>query len=237
AAADSCGGIVATTGSNRQAGRHSDRSGDLRRDLAGDVRALVYGGQPFDGDLETVQHLCGPCARAEIEQERPGCIRRVGGELASQPKADEVLGQQDVADGSISVGFFVTQPQDFWSLKSGDGGIACDFEQSLTADLLIDGFALACGSLVIPEQGRPDDLARVVEEDGPVHLTREAERHRRRLQLGGDAAEHSLARRPPPRRIAITCAPAVAADLMPLPESSTAVHSVGATAILRASSR
>ena len=201
AAADGCGGVVATTGGNRQTGRHSDRSGDRRRDLAGDVRALVYGGQPFDGDLETVQHICGPCARAEIEQERPGCIRRVGGELASQPKADEVLGQQDVADGSISVGFFVTQPQDFWSLKSSDGGIARDFEQSLTADLLIDGFALACGSLVVPEQGGPDDLARAVEEDGPMHLTREAERHWRRFQLGGDAAEHGLARRPPPLRI------------------------------------
>src|SRR5439155_307678 len=105
-----------------------------------------------------------------------------------------------MADGSISVGFFVTQPQDFWSLKSGDGAVAGDFEQSLTADLLIDGFALACGSLVVPEQGGPDYLARVVEEDGPVHLTREAERHCRSLRRPRKASAQQPSFGPAPGR-------------------------------------
>src|SRR5262249_50728592 len=73
-------------------------------------------------------------------------------------------------------------------------------ERRAPAGFLLDLLALRRGPLVVPEQGRPDDLAFPVEEDGAVHLATQAESGyvlRPELTRAQDLL-HRLDRRVPP---------------------------------------
>src|SRR5262249_7352392 len=92
-----------------------------------------------------------------------------------QAVADVVLREQHVFDAPERVRLLVPKPQDLRRLEPGERRVARDLDEPALAHQLGDDLALLRGPLVVPEQCRPDHVARRVQEHRPVHLAGEAD--------------------------------------------------------------
>ncbi|NBU64809.1 MAG: hypothetical protein EBS29_09960 [Chloroflexia bacterium] len=72
-------------------------------------------------------------------------------------------------------GLVIAYPQNLGSLEASQCRVARDFDEALGADALGDFGAFGGSALVIPEQGRADDLVISIQKDRAVHLARQAD--------------------------------------------------------------
>ena len=164
-------------------GRLVARTGDLGR--------LVRRRQPLERDLERRADLLRPAAPADVEEQRPGGVGDVDRVLPGQPEADVVLREQDPPDPAVGLRFVAGEPQQLRRGEPGQRPVPGQLDQALEADAALDLGALGGGSLVVPEDRRPQNPVALAERDEPVHLAAEADRPFRQ------PGEHRL-RGPPP---------------------------------------
>ena len=193
--------VVAAARGDRQAAREPELVGHVVAHRGRHLGPLVDLRQPLARDLERVEDLGRPVARAHVEQQRAGGVRGVGRALAGELEPHVVLRQQHARDARVRVRLVVAQPQDLRRLEAGERGIAGQLEQPLRADALGDLVALGRGALVVPQQRRADHRAARVEEHGPVHLAGEAEPDDLVGAGRGDLRQHRLRRLPPVGRL------------------------------------
>ena len=74
---------------------------------AGHLRSLVHRRHPLARDLQRVEDLGRPVARADVEQQRPRRVRRVGRALAGEHQPHVVLRQQHARHARVGVGLVV----------------------------------------------------------------------------------------------------------------------------------
>ena len=176
AAADAAGGLVAAARGHGEVLGKAGPRGRVRREATGDFGPLERGGHEGGVDVQHAHQVLTPTAVAHVEQERAGGVGDVGGELAGEDIADVVLRKQDLGHARVVGGLLVAEPEDLGRGEASERGVADHLDQPALADALGDGVALRGGSLVAPEQGRADDAAVGIEEDGAVHLTGQTER-------------------------------------------------------------
>ena len=189
--------VVPTAGGNRDSRRESEIVRDVRSQPAGGVGALEDLGQPLGTNFQRLQDFSRPAAGFEIEKQGSRRVGGVGCLFARELEADVILGQQDGGQSSIGRRLLVAKPQQFRRLESSQGGVAGDLDEAARAHTLGDRFALGCGSLVVPQQSRPDDLISAVEKNRAVHLAREADAFDVPPHPGRDLGDHLAASLPP----------------------------------------
>ena len=82
-------------------------------------------------------------------------------------------------------------------MKARERGVSGDRAQAVAAD---GGFERERGrarALIVPQQRRPDHRGPLVEEDGAVHLARDADAANRAIVRRGDPAQRLDGRVPP----------------------------------------
>ena len=130
---------------------------------------------PVARHFERVQHLGGPTALADVEEGGAGSIGDLSVELAGQPEADVILGQQHLPDLSVGLRLILPDPDDFGRREAGQHRVRCQLDDPLPTDALRDPRALRAGALVAPEERRAQHLMPRVQEDRAVHLPRETD--------------------------------------------------------------
>ena len=144
---------------------------------------------------ERLEHHRRPVAGGEVEQLGPGAVGLVQRVPAGQPVADVVLGQQHVGDARPDLGLVRANPGQLGRREPGQRVVAGDLDEALRADGRADRVALGGRALVVPQDRRPQDLARGVEQHEPVHLPGEPDA----LDVVGRDARRPPARRRSPR--------------------------------------
>jgi len=100
----------------------------------------------------------------------------------------------------IYFGLMLCHPQDLGSGETGQRHIASDLDELLPAHALVDRIALGLGTLIIPQDGRPEHLASLIQQNQPVHLAGQADRGNI-FHLNSRNGQHladALRGRPPP---------------------------------------
>jgi hypothetical protein len=106
-----------------------------------------------------------PGALADVEQQRPGGIGRVGAERARQLKVDVILGQHDVAHPRKRGGLALPQPQYLGGGEAGECPVAYKFREGAFSHVAHDALALDGGALVAPDDAGRHHFEIRVEED------------------------------------------------------------------------
>ncbi len=162
--------VVPAAGGHRDARGQTYLGGHTLAQGARALGPLVDTGHPLVGDLQGVQDLAGPLALPHVEEKGAGGVGGVGGVLAGQPQPDVVLGQEHAGHPPEVLGLLVAQPDYFWRLEAGQGGVAGDRDQTLLADGPRYPVALGPRALVVPQEGGPDHLIGRIQKDRAVHL-------------------------------------------------------------------
>ena len=156
--------------------------------VAGELRALERRRQPAAVDPERVEDLGRPVAGRQVEQDRAGAVGLVDRVVAGEPQPDVVLRQQDVGDPGPDVRLVVADPDELRSREAGQRVVAGDRDEPLRPDGGPDRVALGGGALVVPQDRRPEDAVRVVQQHEAVHLAGQPDR--------GDVARPGCRSRP-----------------------------------------
>jgi hypothetical protein len=82
-----------------------------------------------------------------------------------------VLRQQDPGDPSPHVGLVTPDPQQLRCREARERVVAGHREQALASDERPDLIAFGFGSLIVPQDRGPQDIAGGVQRHEPVHLT------------------------------------------------------------------
>jgi hypothetical protein len=170
AGTDRGGRVVSPARGDRDPRWQAEVLSNIRRKRPGGLGALEHVRQPPGRDAERVEDLAGPRPPRQIQEQGPRGVGGVGREPARQPVADVVLRQQHALDPRERVRLLVAEPQDLRRLEPGERGVAGDLDQPALADGFRDGLALPRGALVVPQQRRPDHVARGIQEYRAVHL-------------------------------------------------------------------
>ena len=131
---------------------------------------------------------------------RPRTVGLVHGVVAGEPEPEVVLGQEHVRGRSPDVGLVVADPHELGRGEPGQGVVAGDLDQALGSDRRPDGVAFGGGPLVVPQDRRPEDLVRRIQQDEAVHLAGEPDRDdlgRRDAGRRQDRSDRVDAARPP----------------------------------------
>ena len=163
--------VVSGAADNRCAGRKSGRFRGLRRDRTGDLRAFIDRCEQGLVDAELLEHLVAPAAVGDIQQTHAGRVRNLGGELAGQAVADEILREKDVTALFIDLRLVVAHPKNLGGGPAGERRIGGQLNQTVLADLLVDLVALLAGALVAPDDAAAQNLALAIQHDQTVHLS------------------------------------------------------------------
>ena len=86
---------------------------------ARDLGRLRHPGQPLQRDPERLADLAAPLAPRDVEQQRPGGVRRVDRVLPRQPEPHVVLREQHVRHAGPDLGLVLAHPQ---QLRRGEPG-------------------------------------------------------------------------------------------------------------------
>ena len=198
ARADGGAGIVAAAGDD---GRADGQAGDAalpRGHVARHFRALEHIGQQAFGHLQRLQHLAAVAPLPQVEEQRARGVGGIGRVAAGQPQADEVLGQHQLREAGRGFGLMAPQPQQLGRLEAGAGAVAGDRDHPLAAEAAVDLVAFGVRAGVVPEQGRADRLAIVVQEYRAVHLPGQPDRGDGTVAGGGREPQQDVDRGPPP---------------------------------------
>ena len=174
--ADRVRGLVAATGDHGRPDTQTRRRGRRRAHRARHLGTLVRPRHPRRVDAERREHLRRPVPRGEVEEQRAGAVGLVERVLTGQSQADVVLGEQDVRDAAPDVRLVVAHPHELRRREAGQRVVAGDLDESLGPDGLADRVARRGGPLVVPQDGRAQDVVGRVEEHGAVHLAGQADR-------------------------------------------------------------
>ena len=101
-------------------------------------------------------------------------------------ESDVVLGEADPGNPIGDIGFVLLDPTQLGGGEAGQGGFAGVPDQRLSAKPFVDLLALLDCSLVVPENGRSEDMAGFIVEHEAMHLAGEGDgvdRVRRRKSL------------------------------------------------------
>ncbi|MDR6548915.1 hypothetical protein J2736_000098 [Paenibacillus qinlingensis] len=109
-----------------------------------------------------------------IKQQRAARVGHVHAERSRQAQPDIILRQQQMPNAGVVLRLMLPEPKELRRGEAGQRLIACEAAELGFADGRLDVGALLRGALIAPEQRRPDNLLRLVEEDRPVHLAGEA---------------------------------------------------------------
>ena len=160
-----------------------------------------HGGSRARIDLQLAQKLATPAAIGDVEHQGAGSVAHLGRERAGEPVADVVLGQEDLAHPVPVLRLMLANPEQLGCGEPRERRVGHHPDQGLAAaGTLLDLAALSRGSLIVPEQGRANDRAGLVEEDRAVHLPGEADPGdvgRLELALGQHGLDRLLRRVPP----------------------------------------
>jgi hypothetical protein len=119
-----------------------------------------------------------------VVHERAGGIRRLRGQLASEPIANVVLGEHDLVEAPEGRRLVFAQPEDLREREAFERWIRNPFAQALLADQRRDLAALLGRPSIAPQQGRTYDFPGAIEEYGRMHLARKTDAaDLRRLEL------------------------------------------------------
>ena len=201
---DPVGRLVAAAGHDRRALPQAGRRRRGGRHHAGDRRALEDRRQPGWVDLECADDLGRPGPPGQVEQDRPCAISRINRVVAGQEQPDVILGQQDVGDPGPGLGLVLADPDELGRREAGQGIVAGDLDQPLRPDGLPDQVAFRAGSLVVPEDRRPEHVVGPIEQDGAVHLPGQPDRGDvvgTDPGRGQDRPDRGLRRGPPQGRV------------------------------------
>ena len=190
--ADGAGSLIAPAGDHGHAHAQPRGLGGFPGQVPGDGRALVRGRQVRGGDIQRRQHFRRPGARPQVEQDGAGPVGAVHGVGVGQLEAHIVLGQEDVAGARPDLRLVLLHPEDLGRREAGERVVAGNGDEARLAQAGAHLVALGARALVVPEDGRAQDLAGLVQEDQPVHLPGEADGGDRLgvdPRLGEDAAD------------------------------------------------
>src|SRR5690606_20913673 len=158
-------------------GRLGSKSGGLRRlpcDCAGHLGPLVRLRKPGSWYVEAVENEIGPITRSNVEQERSrgsGPVRRP---LPGQTKSNVVLRKENGIDLMVDLRFVMADPEELGSREARECVVSGGGNAGITPHLLADFVALGGRALIVPEDGRPEHLARCIEEHQAMHLAGKA---------------------------------------------------------------
>jgi len=176
AVADGAGGLIATAAHHRNTGHQATGPGGLLRQNARDFGRLVDRRQQGRIDVEQAQEFLGPAAALDVQQERARGVADFGGKLAGQAVADVVLRQENLRGALINARLVSADPEDLRRREAREGRVRDHAEETApTAGRPGDLVALGAGPLIVPEDRAAKDPAAPVEEDGAVHLARQAD--------------------------------------------------------------
>ncbi len=170
---DGIGRLIASPRHHRRPLAKACRPGRLLAEGPGHFRALVRRGEQRGVEIEGVEHLRGPGASGEIEEDRPRPVGHIDGKPTGEPEPQVVLGEQHVANSLPARRLVIAYPEQLGSREAGEGVVAGDLDETLRPDPASDLLALGLGPLVVPEDGGADDVTRLVEQHRAVHLTGE----------------------------------------------------------------
>ncbi len=200
--ADGGGGLIAAAGHHGGPGRQPR---DLRRrggDRPRHVGPFVRPWEPGGVEAERVEHLVGPVAQREVEEQRAGTVGAVHGMVAGEVVPDEVLRQEHVRDPRPDLGLVAPDPEELGSGEPRERVVPGDRDQPLRAHDLADQVAFLGRPLVVPEDRGAEDVTGSIQHHGAVHLAGES--HRRDLVAGDPGIRQRgtdrFDRRVPPQR-------------------------------------
>ena len=202
--ADGVGSLVAGPAHDRRAGPQARGRRRGLRDVADHVRPLDRPRQKAGVDAEGLDHLARPRPGRQVEEHRARAIGHVEGMLAGEPEAHVVLGQEHVPRPRPGLRLVVAHPEQLAGGEARQRLIAGDGDEALATDDGPDGVALRRRPLVVPEDGRADDLVVLVKEHQAVHLpcrTDGRDGLRGRAGLAEDPRDGLLGSRPPEPRV------------------------------------
>ena len=110
-----------------------------------------------------------------MEQGSSGCAGQIRRIFTTETVADVIFGQEDLRDLCVNFGFVFPYPEDFRGGETGHGWITAQRKQPVGPDAAVHFCALLDGALVIPEDGRAQDVTSFIEEDEAMHLPGEAD--------------------------------------------------------------
>ena len=187
------GGLIAGSRGHGQACGQAQRFRRRGGQCAGPRGRLNDAGQPVQRDRQVASHGLRPLTVGHVEESGARGIRDVGGGLAGEAQANEVLGQQNPANPSVGVGLVLAHPKELGRSESFQRWIGRARDDLGKPDLALDGLALGGGALVAPENGRPDGPIAGVQERGAMHLAGEPDSaDDRRVRRHPDAGAEGL---------------------------------------------
>src|SRR5262249_15450632 len=90
---------------------------------------------------------------------------------AGQSEPDVVLWKKHVSGAIEDRRLVIPDPDDFRRGESGQRVVSGDANEALSSDAPANLIALVSAALVVPKNGRSQDLTSFIEQDEPVHLT------------------------------------------------------------------
>ena len=125
--------------------------------------------------------LVEPCAREHrgrptpplnVQPQRPGTVRHVGGHIAGHSQSHIIFWQQHLGHGGEYLWFVLTDPQKLGRGKSRHRAIAGDCGHLRHCGFELD--ALRGAAPIVPQDGWAERAELLIDQRGTVHLAREA---------------------------------------------------------------
>ena len=132
--------------------------------------------QEFGRNLQRGQNRRRPLPRRQLQQRCAAGARLVGGEVACQLVAYKILRKKDVADAAVDLRLVLLHPQNLRRREPGQRVVARNAHQVLLAQPQPHIIALFACALIVPQDGRPQRYAVLVQQHQPVHLPAHTDR-------------------------------------------------------------
>ena len=170
------GGLVAAAAHHGHAGFQSQQFRRLGRQLAADFFGFINRRQQRFLQLQLIEQRLGPARFFTSNNSVPEASLTSVANSPGQPKPHIIFGQQHLHGLFKVLRFVLSQPEDFRSGKSFQGGVGDQFDQMRPpADGGFDLPAFLRGALVVPQNRRADHLMLGVQKHAAVHLAAQAD--------------------------------------------------------------
>jgi hypothetical protein len=116
--------LIARSGDDRRAGGQAGQPGSALADARADLGRLIDLGQPALRNPRRLGHFLGPAAVRHVQQQRPGGLLHVDGELAGEPVAHIILGAHNVANLGEDLRLMLLDPKQLGQREVGQRRVA-----------------------------------------------------------------------------------------------------------------